>query len=190
MNKSKKIGISGIGLAVLLGAGIPLAHSFGMRINQTESAPTGLYLVKDSAPKKGEMVELCPPDVAVIHLMNERGYMQKGTWGNCDGLDITPLLKPVSAVAGDIVEIEQGQPIKVNGNVLPNTQAMATVPSYPPGKYVVQKNEFWAFSTYNAASIDSRYFGPIAVSNIKGSAKPVFIKGDISKVSVGVFSND
>lgn len=190
MNKSKKIGILSLSLAVVIGAGIPLAHSFGVRVNQTESAPTGIYIVKDLAPKKGEMIEICPPNVEVIQLMNQRGYMQSGMWGNCEDLGVSPLLKPISALDGDVVEITPGQPVKVNGIVLPNTQAMSAIPGYPPGKYIVGQNQFWAFSTYNVGSIDSRYFGPLSIRNIKGNAKPILIKGDISKVSMGVVSND
>lgn len=190
MNKSKVIGIVGLVLTVFIGTGVPLVHSFGVRINKTESAPTGLYIVKKVAPKKGALVEICPPNVPVIQLMSQRGYMQSGMWGNCEDLGVSPLLKPISALDGDVVEITPGQPVKVNGIVLPNTQAMSAIPGYPQGKYIVGQNQFWAFSTYNVGSIDSRYFGPLSISNIKGNAKPILINGDISKVSMGVVSND
>ncbi len=186
MKRSKFYGLLGSGVAVALAVGIPLAHSLGVRLNFTHSAPSGLYLVNDNTPQRGDMVEVCPPNVPVIQLMNARGYMLKGLWGNCEKTNVSPLLKPISAVVGDIVEIEPNQRVKVNGIPLPNTQPLAAVPQFPPGIYEVKLGEYWVFSTYNKGSIDSRYFGPVSLSNINGQAKPIFIKGDISKVFMGV----
>lgn len=187
MPKSKFYGLIGSGLAVTLAISIPLAHAFGVRMNVTESAPTGLYLLnKEATPKRGDLVEVCPPNSAVIHIMANRGYLLKGVWGNCKNTNVTPLLKSISAVSGDTVEIEPGRLVKVNGVYLPNTQPMPSVPSYPPGFYIVQDGEYWTFSTYSSGSFDSRYFGPVSLNQLVGQATPILIKGDISKVTLGV----
>lgn len=185
--KARKFAFVACGIAAALGGAIPFGYALGFRINYTHSAPSGLYQVKKNDElKRGQLVEVCPPDQAVIHLMGQRGYLMRGLWGNCEGTNITPLLKPVSAVPGDTVTLEPGKPVKVNGTALPNTEAMPAVPAFPAGSYRVQAGELWVFSSYSRGSVDSRYFGPVRISNVVGQAKPIFIKGDISKTYLGV----
>jgi conjugative transfer signal peptidase TraF len=89
-----------------------------------------------------------------------------------------PLLKPVIARAGDVVEVSKAG-IAVNGNVLPHT-APRTVDSksrtlrpWPVGRYVVVAGTMWVASSYNDYSYDSRYFGPVPAAAILYHLRPL-----------------
>ncbi|ATS74301.1 conjugal transfer protein TraF [Salmonella enterica subsp. enterica serovar Infantis] len=182
----RRFGIAAVCAAGVIGLAITAANYAGLRLNFTDSAPHGLWLVQTAGAasiKRGELVEVCPPALPVVRLMAERHYL---TAGNCDDTGLTPLLKPVSAVPGDTVQLEPGQPVKVNGVALPNTAAMPAVPSWPAGRYTVQPGQAWLFSSYNAGSFDSRYFGPVELASVRGIAQPLAISGDVAAVTTGV----
>lgn len=182
----RRFGIAAVCAAGVIGAAITAANYAGLRLNFTDSAPHGLWLVQTAEAasiKRGELVEVCPPALPVVRLMAERHYL---TAGNCDDTGLTPLLKPVSAVAGDAIQLEPGQPVTVNGVALPNTAAMPAVPSWPAGRYIVQPGQVWLFSTYSAGSFDSRYFGPVELASVRGIAQPLAISGDVAAVTTGV----
>lgn len=181
--KGRTVGIMAASLAALIGATFAVAHVAGLRLNFTESAPSGLWRVTDSSPtslKRGELVEVCPPAQPIISIMADRGYLGPG---ECAPDSITALLKPLAAVAGDTVTLSPGEPAQVNGAELPNTQAMPTLPAWPQGTYRVQAGEVWLFSTYSAGSFDSRYFGPVPVANIRGRAAPLLVNGDVARMT-------
>ena len=103
-----------------------------------------------------------------------RGYR---SLGNCpDGA--APLMKPVVASAGDIVEVSS-LGITVNGMCcLPNTAPKdkdskgRPMQPWPNGQYRVPQGFVWVASSYNPWSFDSRYFGPLPVSIIRSHLKP------------------
>ncbi|MCW8198747.1 conjugal transfer protein TraF [Verminephrobacter aporrectodeae subsp. tuberculatae] len=183
--KKRHLGIAALGTVVVVGAVIPIGHAAGLRLNFTHSAPTGLWRVQalDMAPlKRGELVEVCPPVRPIVQLMADRGYLEPG---DCAGTHAGTLLKPVAAVAGDRVRIQPGRPAMVNGRILPNTQAIETIPAWAEGSYIVAPGQVWLFSTYSARSFDSRYFGPVDVaSSVRGRATPVLIRGDAADMTL------
>ncbi|WP_443694922.1 S26 family signal peptidase [Pseudomonas sp.] len=184
--KDRRFGIAAVSLAALIGAAITIGNTAGLRLNFTDSAPHGLWFVRatgESAIKRGELVEVCPPELPLVRLMADRGYLSPG---DCAGSGVTPLLKPVSAVPGDTIRLQQGQPVTVNGVALPNTVAMPAVPALPDGRYTVQPGQAWLFSSYSAGSFDSRYFGPVELASIRGLASPVAVHGDIAGITTGV----
>lgn len=184
--KTRHIGIAVVCFAAVIGAAITTGQAVGLRLNLTDSAPHGLWLVRavDGASiKRGELVEVCPPTAPVVSIMAQRGYLSPG---NCTGVEVTPLLKPVSAVFGDTVRLEHGQPITVNGVALPNTVAMQAIPAWPDGTYTVKKGQAWLFSSYSNGSFDSRYFGPVELATVRGIASPVAVKGDVAAITTGV----
>jgi hypothetical protein len=67
-----------------------------------------------------------------------RGYRHRGTCGD----DAAPLLKPIIAKPGDVVEVSS-LGLSVNGTLLPNTAPLATdtkgrpLEGWPSGRYVV-----------------------------------------------------
>lgn len=182
----RRFGIAAVCAAGVIGIAITAANYAGVRLNFTDSAPHGLWLVQTAEAasiKRGELIEICPPARPVVRLMADRHYL---TAGNCETTGLTPLLKPVSAVPGDTVQIEPGKPVSVNGVTLPNTAAMPAVPGWPAGRYVVQQGEAWLFSSYSAGSFDSRYFGPVELATVRGVARPLAVSGDLSAVTTGV----
>ena len=73
---------------------------------------------------------------------------------------------------------------RVNGALVP-TSAPArrdahgrALPHFPRVSYVVQPDQVWLVSSYNAASFDSRYFGPVSAALVDGRARPVLIQAD------------
>lgn len=184
--KTRHIGIAAVSFAAVIGAAITIGHAAGLRLNMTDSAPHGLWLVRAAdvaSIKRGELVEVCPPAAPVVSIMAQRGYLSPG---NCAGVEVTPLLKPVSAVPGDTIRLQQGHPILVNGVALPNTVAMPAIPAWPDGTYTVEQGQAWLFSSYSAGSFDSRYFGPVQLATVRGIASPVAVQGDPAAITTGV----
>jgi conjugative transfer signal peptidase TraF len=142
----------------------------GIRINATPSLPLGFY--KETTDGRAPLVEFCPQE-PYSSFAAGRGYR---SIGNCsDGAG--PLMKPVVASAGDIVEVSS-RGIAVNGVLLINTAARAKdsqgrpMRPWPNGQYRVPAGLVWVASSYNPWSFDSRYFGPIPTSIIRSRLRP------------------
>jgi conjugative transfer signal peptidase TraF len=122
------------------------------------------------------VVVLCLPPGPGTRLALRRGYIGPGV---CPG-GTEPLLKPVAAIAGDVVRVTAAG-IVVNGMPVPNTAALARDSAGRPlqpvaiGTYPVQPGEVWLLSSLAANSFDSRYLGPVPVAGIRGLARPVWV---------------
>lgn len=160
-------------LAALFWIAVSLAHAAGWRFNHTDSLPPGLWRVRpvNGPISAGQIVSFCPPDGEPFRMARQRGYLGSGA---CPG-GYEPLLKPVAAVAGDRIEITTGS-IAVNGRRIANSAAVShdrrgrEMPRLGSGTFTVGAGELWLISDYNAASFDSRYFGPVAVRQVLGVA--------------------
>lgn len=135
----------------------------GVRINLSPSLPVGLYITSAA----GKLVEFCPSEpFASLSLL--RGYRDRGTCADGGA----PLLKPVVAVAGDEVAFSPAG-LAVNGGRIPNTAPMGTdtkgrqLRHGPFGRFRVAPGTVWVASAYNPRSFDSRYFGPVPISEIR-----------------------
>ena len=143
----------------------------GLRINVSPSLPEGLYLTSRGA--QANLVEFCPPE-PIGALAITRGYRGAGTCS--DGA--APLLKPVAAKAGDVVELSAAG-ISVNGRLLPQTAPLVTdtkgrpLKPWPMGHYFVAPGTIWVASSFNPRSFDSRYFGPIRTSTVRDHVRPL-----------------
>jgi len=148
--------------------------SAGLRLNATPSVPTGLYWI--SSDPQAEFVEFCPPEPFGTFSM-ERGYRTRSAGGCPDGG--VPLLKPIVARSGDLVEIS-ARGISVNDIRVPNTApksldaASRPLTAWPFGHYEVAPGTAWVASSYNPRSFDSRYFGPIRETSIKHRLRPIW----------------
>ena len=161
-------------LLILLGL-FQLSGSLGLRFNTSPSLPVGLYVT--TADARSRLVEFCPPE-PYARLAIVRGYRDAG---NCsDGA--APLLKPVVAEVGDIVEVVPTG-LVVNGHSIQNTAAIRTdtkgrpLNPWPSGRYEVKAGTIWVVSSYHSRSFDSRYFGPIATWTIRDRVKPLMTGG-------------
>ncbi len=159
------------GLAIVaFGAPFLVFGIAGIRVNATSSLPMGFY--KKTKDSRAPLVEFCP-EAPYGEFAAVRGYRPAG---NCrDGAG--PLMKPVIAKAGDVVEVS-GSGISVNGILLPNTAAKTKdsrgrqMKPWEYGRYKVPIGFVWVASSYNTWSFDSRYFGPIPVGIIRNRLEP------------------
>jgi conjugative transfer signal peptidase TraF len=157
---------------VLIGAGFGLGLD-GYRINLTESMPRGVWRTTHDLTD-AQFVAFCVPE-RYRGVVRERGYIGAG---DCDGL--APLVKPIVARAGDQVMVGNALVI-VNDVAIAASSALAAdtqgrpLAPFPPGRYTVGVNELWVVSTHHARSLDSRYFGPIAASDVKSGLAPVWV---------------
>src|SRR6185312_14291654 len=147
-----------------------VAHAIGVRINLSPSLPIGLYL--ETSDLRTRLIEFCPAEPYATFAM-ERGYRSAG---NCpDGG--APLMKPIVAIAGDVVRIS-ADGLAVNGVLVPNTSVQwrdaqgRPMRSWVPGIYRVPPGQIWVASSFNPWSYDSRYFGAVPVSLIRSRLRP------------------
>jgi conjugative transfer signal peptidase TraF len=142
----------------------------GIRINTTPSLPIGLYVEAD---RQSRLIEFCPSGVPAL-ISARRGY--RGS-GDCpDGA--SPLLKPIVAQPGDVVEFS-AEGISVNNRAIRNTAPLSVdtehrpLEHFPFGRYVVGADEVWVASSYNKRSFDSRYYGPVPKIQIRVHLRPL-----------------
>ena len=156
----------GILLAVIL--------ALGLHVNLSASAPRGLYRMVAGRPTRGAWVVACVSPQSAA-LARARGYLGPGP---CAG-GVQPVLKPVVAVAGDVVRVGS-EAVTVNGERLPGSSTAASdslgreLPHMAWGRYVVGVDELWLISTHVPNSWDSRYLGPISTSQVWSVARPVW----------------
>jgi conjugative transfer signal peptidase TraF len=156
--------LSLVAVAVSVGT-FQLCGLLGLRINTSPSLPMGLYIT--TADSDANLVEFCPVEpFATLAIV--RGYRDSGICS--DGA--APLLKPVVAKPGDVVELS-ARGISVNGALLSNTAPLSKdtkgrpLEPWPFGRYIVASGTVWVASSYHPRSFDSRYFGPISTSAVR-----------------------
>jgi conjugative transfer signal peptidase TraF len=166
LRKIRRAVLVAIGVAIAV---FQLSGVSGLRINTSPSLPMGLYIT--TADAGANLVEFCPVEpFATLSIV--RGYRDPGTCR--DGA--APLLKPVIARSGDVVEVS-ARGLSVNGALLPNTAPLAMdtkgrhLEAWPSGRYVVAPGTIWVASSYHPRSFDSRYFGPLSTVAIRHRLK-------------------
>ncbi|MBW8302270.1 MAG: conjugative transfer signal peptidase TraF [Hydrogenophaga sp.] len=159
-------------VAVALGIFCEVAFFGCYRINMTPSAPLGLWRIKplDRPVAVGDLVFICPPDIPEIRIARERSYLRAGL---CPG-GVAPLIKTVVATAGQRVEV--GQDVRVEGLAIANSIVAKVdgkgraLSAYSGG--VVPAGFVFLHSGFKG-SYDSRYFGPLPASGIRGLAQEI-----------------
>ena len=146
----------------------------GLHLNLSPSAPRGLYRAITGAPTRGAWVAACvSPEAATFG--RARGYLGAGS---CVG-GVQPVIKPVVALAGDVVELGP-EAMVVNGQRLPGSSSANVdslglpLPHAVWGRHVVTADEFWLVSTRVPNSWDSRYLGPFSRLQVRAVAWPVW----------------
>jgi conjugative transfer signal peptidase TraF len=180
--KPRRIAFAAWTLAAVIAAGTTWANAAGFQINATASAPKGIWRVSALDPQaiqRGTIVSICPPDLRIVEIMRDRGFLELG---DCPRTETVALLKPVAAVAGDTVSVTAAG-IAVNGRSLPRSIPERGMPAYPTGTYRVPSGNVWLISSYSAGSFDSRYFGPVPLTKLRGRAIPILVHGDPAGMS-------
>jgi len=155
--------------------------AFGLVFNYTHSAPFGIYREIDdprSATHNPVPYVFFCPDVRWPSMKGQPNY--RDPMRTCpDGF--SPLIKPVVAWPGDIVETSVAG-IVVNGQPLSNTATIShdsrgrQLHPFPAGTYRVQKDELWVVSSFSPRSFDSRYFGPIPLRSVHSWIRPLLVE--------------
>jgi conjugative transfer signal peptidase TraF len=148
-----------------------------LRINLSPSLPLGLYrLTAATRAAPGDLVLACPPP-RFAALALARHYLLPGS---CPGGTMA-VGKLLLAVAGDRVQVAANG-MAVNGHALPGTAAAATdaagrpLPPWPAASRPVGRAEIWLVAPH-PRSLDSRYFGPVARSLLRGRLLPLATLG-------------
>ena len=142
-----------------------LRRILSLWINFSPSLPLGVYHTVQSPPLRGAIVVVCLP-ATVGSFARDRGYLG---YGPCPG-HIEHLGKRVAAIAGDTVDVGPVG-VRVNGFLIPGSQPLErdsrgrALPRYW-GRAVVRSGEVFLLSTDHRRSFDSRYFGPVALSDL------------------------
>ncbi len=162
------LGLAGLGS--LVGAN---AHHSGLRFNWTASAPIGFYRERPLKVARGELALVCLPP-AVEDLGRHRGYLPAG---DCPG-GSSPALKQIVGLPGDTVALGEAF-LAVNGRVLLETPVQRSDSSGRPlahapfGSHVLPPDRVWVTGLNPVRSWDSRYFGPIPIDSLVGTARPL-----------------
>jgi conjugative transfer signal peptidase TraF len=196
--------IAGSILALVGFLALPLLF-FGpppLSINVSGSLPVGLYWAgslpqPDSNPGEstsgisksdpsievGMLVSAClPPQAATSAL--ERGYLPEGT---CPS-GAAPVGKVVAALPGDTVDVTDLGSF-VNGSLLPNSAPLLhdskgrEMPRLR-GRFILQAGTAWLYSGHSLRSFDSRYYGPVPLSGVRGQLFPLLTRGEAYRPSL------
>jgi conjugative transfer signal peptidase TraF len=165
------------GIAGLLWGVVQIAESAGIRINHTASLVPTLWRVTplQGPLQRGQIVSFCPPDNAVIRQARARGFLGPGA---CPG-GTEPLLKRIEALGGDRVSLGEAG-VAVNDVPAAGTRILHTdrrgrpIVGIEAGTWVINADAFWAGSRAHPHSFDSRYFGPVPLSQVIGVAAPLY----------------
>ena len=136
--------------------------------NASASAPVGLYLVRPlPRPVRGVLAVIRLPE-ANARFAAERGYLPLKA----------PLIKPVAAVAGQLVcQTKSG--VAIDGRLI--GRSLKADGSGRPlfawsGCRVVFADEVFVMNPAVRDSFDGRYFGPLPASAVLGRARPLWIR--------------
>ena len=164
-------------LALLLGT-----RAVGLHWSLTDSLPRGVYQRTHAPLARGALVAFCLP-LAQAEFGWQRGYLAAvpnlPVLRECPA-GYQPLLKPIAAMAGDVVELSP-ETVIINGEAITQSHTQAhdragrMLPHVPWGRYVLTAGELWVMSTYHPLSWDSRYFGPIRIETVIATVVPLWV---------------
>jgi conjugative transfer signal peptidase TraF len=154
-----------LAMAAAVAAAAASALATHLLVNVTPSAPLGLYWMRfGGSPERGELVAFrVPPSVRA--LVRDRHYLPDGAL----------LLKPVAAVAGDVVCIE-GDELRIEGQARARLRSVDTDGRSLPRDArcgPLTNDQVYALS-HDLRSFDSRVFGPIAVGTLYATVTPLW----------------
>jgi conjugative transfer signal peptidase TraF len=162
-----------LGISVFGGGVAALLVVLRMHVNTSSSLPLGLYREVVAPVTRGSIVVACLPDSVGV-LAKQRGYLGRG---KCPA-GVVPVGKIVLAVPGDTVTFTASG-MTVNGWLAPLTapqprdHAGRAIAPYAFGTMVVRCGTIVLYAPH-ARSLDARYYGPIATSNVRALIRPLW----------------
>jgi len=157
-----------LGIALLAGSNVTPPRPL-LTWNATASVPIGLYRVQPVGPLRVGDLVLARPSVGMAASFAERGYLPLGV----------PMLKPVAALAGDLV-CRSGAQVTINGRAVAVAMERDRLGRPLPvwsGCRRLAPDELFLLNPAVAASLDGRYFGPLPVAAVLGRAVPLWTMG-------------
>ena len=153
-------------------------ETLGIRFNTSPSVPVGLYRIRQTSITNEGLVAACLPKTMAA-VGRERGYLRRG---ECPG-GVSPVVKLVGAQGGDHVQVTT-EGVLVNGRRLqdlapPVDSHGRSLLSVAPGDYELGVDELWLYSPH-PSSWDSRFFGPVSVSAVLGTVRPIWTRAPAS----------
>lgn len=161
--------ISNIIFALLFGA-------LGFRINLTDSIPVGLYRITNIKILKNSFVIFCPDNRLAFKQAIDRSYINNGF---CPG-GYGYLMKKVVGTKGDSISVTP-EGVFVNQKLIsfskPKSQdgAGRKLSQWHALNYELKEDEVMAMTSQSEWSFDSRYYGPVHLSQIRGVITPVWV---------------
>lgn len=154
---------------LLLGASVPGVIPTKLVWNASPSVPTGLYLISNTAPYRGDLMFVQLPKRARF-IADQRGYLPSNI----------PALKRISALSDDHV-CRFGQSIFINKVEVATAhltdKQRRNMPHWS-GCRTLLNDEVFLLADH-ANSFDGRYFGITKATNIIGVAHPIWTTGII-----------
>ncbi len=165
-----RIATTATGLAVLIGTGLigyRLPTALGYCLNLTPSEPVGIYRLVKGGAERGALVWLKQPTGPAALVLHRYAPAN------------IPLIKRVAAVAGDLVQVA-AHGVRIDGIHWPDSAPVdhdadgRSLRPYPFGTYRIRAGQLWVLSQH-PRGIDSRYFGPVAISSVISQLVPVVV---------------
>jgi conjugative transfer signal peptidase TraF len=160
--------LTGLGIAALAW---PSLHTPVARVvyNPSDSVPRGWYRIDPADSLHVGSIVLTRIPAGAVELAARRGYLPERI----------PLLKRIGAMTPQQVCIDD-HAVRIDGVVLATAlkadRLGRLLPIWQQCR-VLHDDELFLLSTTNSASFDSRYFGPVTVSAVIGSAQPLWTWG-------------
>ena len=160
----KLICLSALGVFLI---GVSLTELLPKKLvwNASTSIPIGFYLIRDSAPKRNDIVLVRLPDWVTL-IAGQRGYLPRKI----------PALKRVSALAGDRV-CRFGGMIIVNGKASAKARLFDNLGRRMPywhGCVTLNTKQVLLLADH-PNSFDGRYIGVTETADIMGVALPLWV---------------
>jgi len=156
-----------IGGVFMMGLSTIVHTPYRLLYNPSESAPRGWYAVKPVDRLHVEDLVVVDLDEDIAALAAERQYLPRHV----------PLLKRIAAMAGQRVCVTHGDviiDIFIAAQVHATDYKGRTLPTWSQCRPLAT-DELFLLSNTSDASFDSRYFGPVHLSQVIGIATPIWI---------------
>ncbi len=148
---------------LLVGASIPVALPTKLVWNASPSVPTGLYLINNTVPSRGDLVLVLLPEWARF-IADKRQYLPSSI----------PALKRIAALSGDRV-CRFGRSVFVNRVVVATARLtdnqLRNMPCWYGCRTLLDDEVLLLADHPN--SFDGRYFGVTKTTGIMGVAHPI-----------------
>lgn len=134
--------------------------------NASESAPVGLYVIKNRQPVLGELA-LIRPSKSVAMFIEKRGYLPSDT----------PLIKRIAALSSDEI-CRDSEAILINKIHVTEAQETDTLGREMPqwsGCFTLKTGEVFLLNDHEK-SLDGRYFGATSLNDVIGVAVPLWVR--------------